>query len=168
MPCLMTRLRRQAAALPGSALPGSALPGSALPGSALPGAPAMVWRDRRRMAKRCAREIAYSRSKDNRRRLYRKLIAATRATRATLQQAAERLADLPGIAAERWRAQLAHYLPLIERVLAQSERRVLHREAVPAGDKLVSLFEPHADIIVKGSREVQYGHKLNLGTGKSG
>jgi transposase, IS5 family len=160
---LMTRLRRQAAALPGSALPGSALPGSALPG-----APAMVWRDRRRMAKRCAREIAYSRSKDNRRRLYRKLIAATRATRATLQQAAERLADLPGIAAERWRAQLAHYLPLIERVLAQSERRVLHRQAVPAGDKLVSLFEPHADIIVKGNREVQYGHKLNLVTGKSG
>jgi hypothetical protein len=25
-----------------------------------------------------------------------------------------------------------------------------------------SLFEPHADIIVKGGREVQYGHKLNL------
>src|ERR1700730_7284672 len=52
---LMTRLRRQAAALGGRPLPGSALPGSALPGSALPGAPAMVWRDRRRMAKRCAR-----------------------------------------------------------------------------------------------------------------
>src|SRR5271163_4250511 len=41
-------------------------------------------------------------------------------------------------------------------------------EAVPAGEKLVSLFEPHADIIVKGGREVQYGHKLNLATGKSG
>jgi hypothetical protein len=39
---------------------------------------------------------------------------------------------------------------------------------VPAGEKLVSLFEPHADIIVKGTREVQYGHKLNLVTGKSG
>jgi IS5 family transposase len=41
-------------------------------------------------------------------------------------------------------------------------------EAVPAGEKLVSLFEPHADIIVKGGRAVQYGHKLNLATGKSG
>jgi IS5 family transposase len=30
------------------------------------------------------------------------------------------------------------------------------------------LFEPHADIIVKGVRDVQYGHKLNLVTGKSG
>ena len=31
-----------------------------------------------------------------------------------------------------------------------------------------SLFEPHADIIVKGARDVQYGHKLNLTTGRSG
>ena len=41
-------------------------------------------------------------------------------------------------------------------------------ETVPAGEKLVSLFEPHADIVVKGGRQVQYGHKLNLATGKSG
>jgi IS5 family transposase len=39
---------------------------------------------------------------------------------------------------------------------------------VPASEKLVSLFEPHADIIVKGARDVQYGHKLNLATGQSG
>ncbi len=45
---------------------------------------------------------------------------------------------------------------------------MLAGEAVPAGDKLVSLFEPHADIIVKGSRDVDYGHKLNLTTGRSG
>ena len=41
-------------------------------------------------------------------------------------------------------------------------------EAVAAGEKIVSLFEPHADIIVKGGREVEYGHKLNLTTGRSG
>jgi transposase, IS5 family len=39
---------------------------------------------------------------------------------------------------------------------------------VPAAEKLVSLFEPHADIIVKGGRDVHYGHKLNLTTGRSG
>ena len=44
---------------------------------------------------------------------------------------------------------------------------MLDGEAVPAGEKLVSLFEPHADIIVKGGRQVQYGHKLNLATGKA-
>jgi len=63
---------------------------------------------------------------------------------------------------------LYHYQPLIERILAQSERRVLDSLAVPAGEKLVSLFEPHADIIVKGAGDVQYGHKLNLANGKSG
>ena len=134
----------------------------------LPGAPAIRWRDRRRMAKKRARAIDYSRGKDTKRQLYRELIAATRATQAALQQAAERLANVAGMAAERWRAQVSHYLPLIERILAQSQRRVLEGLAVPAGEKLVSLFEPHADIIVKGGRDVQYGHKLNLITGKSG
>lgn len=38
---------------------------------------------------------------------------------------------------------------------------------MPAGEKLVSLFEPHSDIIVKGSRDTEYGHKLNLTTGRS-
>src|SRR5436190_1953570 len=65
-------------------------------------------------------------------------------------------------------AKVRHDEPLIERVIAQSERRVLSGEAVPARDKLVSLFETHADIIVKGSRDVQYGHKLNLTAGQSG
>src|SRR5437773_8244989 len=126
---LMTRLLRQAAVLPG--------------------APALQWRDRRRLAKQRARAIEYSRGKNNRRRLYRELIAATRATQAALQQAGEKLADLAGIAAERWRAQLGHYRPLIERIPAQSQRRVLDGQAVPAGEKLVSRFEPHADIILK-------------------
>jgi IS5 family transposase len=135
--------------------------------ASLPGAPAMRWHDRRRMAKRCATEIQYSRGQDNRRRLYRKLIVAAHATRAALQRAVKQLTGL-GAAAERWRARVEHYRPLIGRVLDQSERRVLRAQAVPAGEKLVSLFEPHADIIVKGARDVQYGHKLNLVTGKSG
>jgi hypothetical protein len=41
-------------------------------------------------------------------------------------------------------------------------------EAVAATEKIFSLFEPHTDIIVKGGRDVQYGHKLNLTTGRSG
>ena len=39
---------------------------------------------------------------------------------------------------------------------------------VPAEEKVVSLFEPHTDIIRKGGRRVQYGHKVNLGSGASG
>ena len=134
----------------------------------LPEAPAMRWRDRRRLAKKRARAIDYSRGKAKKRVLYRQLIAAVQATRAELQTVAEGLPETVGMAAERWRAGVNHYLPLIARIIDQSERRVLKGEAVPAGEKLVSLFEPHADIIVKGGRAVQYGHKLNLATGKSG
>ena len=134
----------------------------------LPEAPAMRWRDRRRLAKKRARAIDYSRGKAKKRVLYRELIAAVQATRAELQTVAEGLPETVGMAAERWRAGVNHYLPLIARIIDQSERRVLKGEAVPAGEKLVSLFEPHADIIVKGGRAVQYGHKLNLATGKSG
>ena len=134
----------------------------------LPQAPAMRWRDRRRLAKKRSRAIDYSRGQARKRQLYRELIAAARATENELQAVTKGLAEIAGTAAERWRAQVDHYLPLIARIITQSERRVLKGEAVPAGKKLVSLFEPHADIIVKGSRGVQYGHKLNLTTGKSG
>src|SRR3974390_3358395 len=132
------------------------------------GAPAVGGPDGRRRAKKRARAIEYSRGSDNKRRLYGELIAATRASRAELQALAAKLAETPGPAAERWRAQVDHYLPLITRITAQAKRRVLNGGAVPAGEKLVSLFEPHADIILKGGRQVQYGHKLNLATGKSG
>jgi len=40
--------------------------------------------------------------------------------------------------------------------------------ACQGGEKLFSLFELHTDIIIKGSRDIQYGHKLNLSSGKSG
>jgi IS5 family transposase len=45
---------------------------------------------------------------------------------------------------------------------------VLQGETVPASDKVVSIFEPHTDIIVKDRRETHYGHKLCLTAGASG
>jgi IS5 family transposase len=126
----------------------------------------IVWRDRRRAAKRRAHAIQYVRGRPGRVQHYRELIRITRAVLADLDEASARLALGP--MAELWRAALAHYRPLIERIVGQSERRVLGGEVVPARDKIVSLFESHADIIVKGGRDTQYGHKLNLVTGKSG
>jgi transposase, IS5 family len=137
-------------------------------GEALPGAPAVQWRDRRRLAKKRARAIEYSRGQDKKRQLYRGLIAATEASRDELQAMAAGLAAATEMGTERWRAEVAHYLLLMARVIVQTRRRVLEGEIVPAGEKLVRLFEPHADIIVKSGRQVQYGHKLNLATGKSG
>jgi IS5 family transposase len=136
--------------------------------STLPGAPPIVWRNHRRLAKKRAMAIQYSRGKAQKETLYRDLIAATRASVTALQHAMQCLTACVRIEVELWRGEVRHYLPLIERVIAQTERRVFAGEAVLAGEKLVSLFETHADIIVKGGRDVHYGHKLNLTTGRSG
>jgi transposase, IS5 family len=129
---------------------------------------ARAWCDHRRAAKRRWQAIEFTRGRPKRVPLYRELVKIARTTLAYLREAAARLSGSTKPAVALWRAKVGHYEPLIERVIAQSERRVLCGEAVPARDKLVSLFETHADIIVKGSRDVQYGHKLNLTAGKSG
>jgi IS5 family transposase len=130
---------------------------------------ALVWRNHRRAAKKRARAIQYARDRLKRVEHYRELIKLTRATLAYADLAAAQLwqASDP-MAAALWQAEFCHYRPLIERIIGQTERRVLRGEAVAANEKIISLFEPHADIIVKGGREVQYGHKLNLATGRSG
>ena len=129
---------------------------------------ARAWHDHRRAAKKRWQAIEYTRGPPKRVPLYRALIKIVRTTLAYLRDAAARLSGSVAPAVALWRAKVRHSEPLIENVIAQSERRVLRGEAVPAREKLVSLFETHADIIVKGKRDIQYGHKLNLSTGRSG
>jgi IS5 family transposase len=70
------------------------------------------------------------------------------------------LAD--GIACE-----LRHFVELGRRVVDQAQRRVIGGESVPVDEKLVSIFETHTDILVKGRRQVEYGHKICLAAGSS-
>lgn len=70
--------------------------------------------------------------------------------------------------AKLWIQEVEHYRALLLKVIDQTQRRVLPNEHVPASEKIVSLFEPHTDIIVKSLREVQYGHKINLATEQYG
>ena len=51
-----------------------------------------------------------------------------------------------------WVEAATAYLELLGNVTDQTERRVFGGETVPAGEKVVSLFEPHTDIVVKGGR----------------
>jgi IS5 family transposase len=62
---------------------------------------------------------------------------------------------------------LKQFSELAQQVVDQTERRVLHGESIPAREKIVSLFEPHTDIIVKDGRETFYGHKVCLTGGTS-
>jgi IS5 family transposase len=50
----------------------------------------------------------------------------------------------------------------------QTQGRVFNEENVPASEKIVSFFESHTDVIVKGKRAVTYGHKINLATQTDG
>src|SRR5579864_1275071 len=119
---------------------------------ALAGGVGLEWRNHCRAAKKRARNIQFTRGRPNRVQHYRELIKLTRATLAFADHAATGLSHVPDpIMVAIWQAEFHHYRPLIERIIAQTERRVLRGEAVAASDKIVSLFEPHADIIVKGS-----------------
>ena len=62
---------------------------------------------------------------------------------------------------------LNDFLPIMQQVYDVSFRKELKEEKVPNEEKIVSIFEPHTDIIVKGSRNVVFGHKVNIATGKS-
>jgi IS5 family transposase len=119
----------------------------------------------RRRAKRRAVAILHAGTMAKRIPLYKDLLKIAHKT----VRAAERaLEELTGCGAIVYVTMLAHFLPLVKRVIDQTERRVLRGESVPASEKLVSIFEPHTDIIVKDRRDTHYGHKVALSTGKSG
>lgn len=61
---------------------------------------------------------------------------------------------------------LKELLPVMEKVYDISNRHELLGEEVPSEEKIYSIYERHTDIIVKGGN-VEFGHKINLATGKS-
>ena len=129
------------------------------------------YRNHQRVAKKRARAIRYTRGHKQKATLYRDLIDVSRKSLGYVEEASIKLlAVMPyePLACELWQAQFNHYKRLILNVIDQTERRVFQGEKVPSVEKMVSLFEEHTDIIVKGSRDIQYGHKLNLSTGRSG
>lgn len=62
----------------------------------------------------------------------------------------------------KWQAEVEHYRDLLLKVINQTEWRVINKEKIIFQKKIVSTFEEHMDIIVKGYRETLYGHKINL------
>jgi len=62
---------------------------------------------------------------------------------------------------------LENLLPLMLQVYSMTERKEIKGETVPNDEKIFSIYELHTDIIVKGSRDVVFGHKINLTDSKS-
>jgi transposase, IS5 family len=96
---------------------------------------------------------------------YRRLIATAKRSAAQGRRVLKTLrqrADDPG--ARRLAVQLEEVVPRLTRGIVQAERRVLQDDPVPSGEKLVSLFEPHTQVIprFKAGRPLEFGRKLRL------
>jgi len=115
-----------------------------------------------RRAKRRALGILNAKRKKKRKELYQDLLLVSRNTVAMAENMVIAGCDFV------LQVQLQHFIRLAKMVINQTERRVLMGEVVPAGEKVVSIFEAHTDIIIKDRRDVYYGHKICLTTGKSG
>jgi IS5 family transposase len=95
---------------------------------------------------------------------YTRLIAVAQKTRAQAARVCAVLQTRRAAPARRLREKFETFMPRLEQVIRQTVRRVLGGETVPAGEKIVSLFEPHTQIIVrhKAGKPVEFGHKLWL------
>lgn len=132
------------------------------------GPEAVAYCDHRRAAKRRVLEIHSKRGAAQREKRYRALLRLTARTVGYAAAAQVAVAAVRAPWAAKWTVAMDETLALTARVVDQTRRRVLDGETVPASEKIVSLFEPHTDIVVKGGRGTEYGHKVNLATGRSG
>jgi IS5 family transposase len=95
---------------------------------------------------------------------YQKLIGIAQSTRQQAQWVQQALHEQATSQAQRLAQQIEHVLPLMEQAIDQATRRVLHGEVVPAGEKVLSLFEPHTQLIKrhKAGKPVEFGRKVML------
>ncbi|MCL7488850.1 MAG: ISNCY family transposase [Desulfobulbaceae bacterium] len=129
--------------------------------------------DHRRRAKRRNLEIMNAKNGEQRKKPYKDLIDVTETTigygeRGLKSLLSYKAVTLEGYGMRAWLVQqLHHYLPLARQVVCQTRRRVIAGESVPAQEKIVSIFEPHTDIIRKDRRDTYYGHKICVTGGPS-
>ena len=132
------------------------------------GSKGIGFKDHYRRAKRRMLAIEYARNERQRKSCYRDLLKVARNTLGYSRRAISWI-DVHGIELELLAiaGQLRHYCDLTEKVISQTERRVIAGEKVPAAEKIFSIFEPHTDIIIKDRRDEFYGHKICLTGGGS-
>ncbi len=125
-----------------------------------------VFRDRTRSAKRAARKIANLARQSGKaaEQNYRRLVKTTKASLQQAQQVRDALVTQADAAADALRETLDTFIPRVQRVIEQTQRRVFNGEKVPAKEKLVSLFEPHTQIIKRGklNPDTEFGRKIWL------
>jgi IS5 family transposase len=127
-------------------------------------------RSYKKQAKKTHYKINNTKEKDKREEEFKKQL---KLLRSSINQAERALtAPLPKtiggwIEAQAIMKELRELLPNTEKVYDISWRHEILDKAVPNKDKIFSIYEDHTDIIIKGNREVEFGHKVNLATGRS-
>lgn len=126
--------------------------------------------NRTRKSKKFCYQIVLTKGKDaekKRKKLYRKLISASNEV---FNMGCRCLGQFSENAQIALLDKLDHFLNLTAVAIEQCERRVIKGEKVPADEKIVSIFEPHTDIICRGKTQspAEFGHKVLFTSGKSG
>lgn len=127
------------------------------------------FQDHTRRAKKRMLAIQYAKNEKARKPLYKDLLKVSRENLDYARSAIDRLSQLPSatLSTTCLTLDLKEFARLTAKVIDQTERRVMHGQKVLAADKIVSLFEPHTDVIVKDRRDTFYGHKVCLTGGQS-
>lgn len=125
------------------------------------------YHDRTRSAKRRMNEIRNGRGKKLRRGRYEVLMRITGEVIGYAQSAIEEILAGKLECPSDTVCILSRHIGMAEGVIDQTYRRMVLGESVPASKKIISIFEPHADIIRKDRRDTYYGHKIYLTAGKS-
>ena len=101
---------------------------------------------------------------DRMRTAYQRLLALPQGTVQHAPRVGTVLTAQGTVQGKKLAATLAHMVPLVGQVIAQTTRRVLQGEVVPATEKVVSLFEPHTAIIRTGKpgKPTEFGRVLWL------
>ena len=128
----------------------------------------IIYKDHTRVAKRRMLGIMNSKGKKVRDQKYKDLIKVTHKTVSYTKNAISVLGthDATGQSYDMV-YEMNDLLVQVEKVIEQTTRRVINGESVPASDKVVSIFEPHTNIIRKDNRDTYYGHKICLSGGPS-
>jgi IS5 family transposase len=96
---------------------------------------------------------------------YGRLLATAKRTGAQGKRVLKALREqAEGPRAQGLASQLEAVLPRLKQGIRQAARRVLEDDPVPAPEKLLSLFEPHTQVVprFKAGKAVEFGRKIRL------
>ena len=126
----------------------------------------MSYRFHERKTKRLVLTIARSNKSTNKKRQrrvksqYRQLLEKVKRLVELAREVAPQLTGL-----SFGREELLQYAGLVERVMYQTEKRVFEGIHIPVEEKVLSLFEPHTELLKRGktAKPTEFGHMVLIG-----